>query len=48
MCSRTVVVILSVRELSDSHASCHCSLDKWLLCNSCISSSIWSELFSKN
>ena len=46
--SRTMVVMLSVREFTDLQASCHCSPVRWLCLNSCISLSIWFELLSKN
>ena len=46
--SRTMVVMLSVRVFSELQASCHCSFVSWLFFNSCMSSSIWFELLSKN
>lgn len=47
--SKTMVVILEMRMSSELHAICHCSTVKWLLFfSSCVSSSIWFELLSKN
>ena len=46
--SRIVVVILSVRVVSELQASCHCSDVRWLCSKRIMSSSMWIKLFSKN
>ena len=46
--SSRVVVMLSVRVLSELQAICHCSFVRWLCSNSMMSLSMWFELLSKN
>jgi hypothetical protein len=46
--SRIVVVMFSVRVFSESQASCHCSVVKWVCSNSNMRSSMRCELRSKN
>ena len=46
--SKMMLVMLSVRVFSESHAKFHCSFVSWLYFNNSMSSSICIELVSKN